>query len=308
MKTTRLSFVLATLLLVLLGMALVVRRDLSQLNWQFLAAMKHSPAYQAFEVSTDFNNGRTLQSPVAGTIPRGDLPLHYAATKEDALRAGEELLNPYVPAVAEVSPAESGEQAVDAQMEAATSDQPSEVAAETLAESPTAERDPQVELQESISRGADLFRIYCAACHGPTGLGDGLVAQRGFPPPPPLPTGNSTRMKDGQLFHILTYGQGSMSGLANVLSRDRRWDAINYVRTLQTQPVGAEADNEATVDEEADGQPDPLPDEAPADATASPLTPSSDPSSPIPAEVSRLTAEENDVSPANSPPTVECGP
>ena len=40
-------------------------------------------------------------------------------------------------------------------------------------------------------------------------------------------------MKDGQLFHILTYGQGSMAPMAAQLSRDRRWDVINFVRSLQ---------------------------------------------------------------------------
>ena len=40
-------------------------------------------------------------------------------------------------------------------------------------------------------------------------------------------------MKDGQLFHILTYGQGSMADFAGQLSPEQRWDAINFVRTMQ---------------------------------------------------------------------------
>ena len=40
-------------------------------------------------------------------------------------------------------------------------------------------------------------------------------------------------MKDGQLFHILTYGQNNMPSYASQLSRDDRWNAILYVRTLQ---------------------------------------------------------------------------
>jgi mono/diheme cytochrome c family protein len=48
-----------------------------------------------------------------------------------------------------------------------------------------------------------------------------------------LPTGKSVEMKDGQLFHILSYGQGSMPSMAAQLSRADRWDAVNYVRSLQ---------------------------------------------------------------------------
>jgi len=40
-------------------------------------------------------------------------------------------------------------------------------------------------------------------------------------------------MQDGQLFHVLTYGQGSMSSFAAQLTTDQRWDAINHVRSMQ---------------------------------------------------------------------------
>jgi mono/diheme cytochrome c family protein len=220
----RLNLVLSVLLALVVGFTLTARRDLSQPNWQFLTAMKHSPANQAFEVSAEFPNGRTQQPPVNGAIARGDLPLHYAATKEDAIRAGEELINPYqqsAPTTATADPA----------------------------------TDPQAPFRDSIARGAELFQRYCVACHGAGGTGNGAVAQRGFPPPPSLVTGNSTRMKDGQLFHILTYGQGSMPGMEPQLTRDRRWDVINFVRTLQVP--GEEAEQPAgPVDVTADDAPD----------------------------------------------------
>jgi hypothetical protein len=40
-------------------------------------------------------------------------------------------------------------------------------------------------------------------------------------------------MKDGQLFHILTYGQASMPDFTGQLSPARRWDGVNYIRNLQ---------------------------------------------------------------------------
>ena len=94
-------------------------------------------------------------------------------------------------------------------------------------------RDDVKTLQASVQRGGQVYQVFCVSCHGPTGAGDGPVAKRGFPPPPPLTTGKSAQMKDGQLFHILTYGQGSMAPFAAQLTPDQRWDVINYVRDLQ---------------------------------------------------------------------------
>ncbi len=43
----------------------------------------------------------------------------------------------------------------------------------------------------------------------------------------------AVQMKDGQMFHILTYGQANMPSFAAQLSEDDRWNAILHVRTLQ---------------------------------------------------------------------------
>jgi mono/diheme cytochrome c family protein len=40
-------------------------------------------------------------------------------------------------------------------------------------------------------------------------------------------------MKDGQMFHVLTYGQGNMPAFSSTLSRDDRWSVILHVRLLQ---------------------------------------------------------------------------
>ncbi|MCA9078261.1 MAG: cytochrome c [Planctomycetaceae bacterium] len=220
MNLSRTNIVLAVLLVAVVLLAAAVRVDHSQPNVEFLPEMKRSPAAGAYSASTVFPNGRTLQPPVAGTIARGELPLYYSATKEDAERAGEEILNPYTvesPVSTEETDTTENEQPGG---EPNVSDQPSVP-------------DHVQRLQASVQRGAGVYNVSCVSCHGPSGAGDGPVAKRGFPPPPPLTTGKSAQMKDGQLFHILTYGQGSMAPMAAQLSRDRRWDVINYVRSLQ---------------------------------------------------------------------------
>ena len=71
------------------------------------------------------------------------------------------------------------------------------------------------------------------------------------------------QMKDGQLFHILTYGQGSMTSFAAQLTPDGRWDVINYVRRLQQQ----EAPSQASAVEAAEADPT---------ASATPESPTAD--------------------------------
>jgi len=83
------------------------------------------------------------------------------------------------------------------------------------------------------ARGAFVYTNYCETCHGPAGKGDGRVAQRGFPAPPSLLAPKAVQMTDGQLFHVLTYGQKNMPSYAAQIDRMDRWAAIAYVRSLQ---------------------------------------------------------------------------
>jgi mono/diheme cytochrome c family protein len=84
-----------------------------------------------------------------------------------------------------------------------------------------------------VARGSDVFANFCKVCHGPLGQGDGAVTQGGFPAPPSLLADRAMRMPDGQMFHVLTYGQGRMPSIAAQLSRDDRWCSILHVRQLQ---------------------------------------------------------------------------
>ena len=236
----RTNIVLVVLLAIVLLIPVVTRVDYSQPNYEFLPEMKRSPAWSTYEANPNFPNGRTLQPPVPGTIARGQLPIYdYQATKEDALRAGEELTNPY-----DLSLVESSEASQDAkQLPDKTGNGENGENGEKL--DPAEEQKkrlaaPRDRLRESTARGGGLFRVFCVCCHGAGGGGDGPVAKRGYPPPPSLLTGKSAQMKDGQLFHILTHGQGNMPPFPAELSPDDRWDVINHVRDLQSKAKPAD--------------------------------------------------------------------
>lgn len=84
-----------------------------------------------------------------------------------------------------------------------------------------------------VQRGQRVFQTFCTPCHGAGGAGDGTVVARGFPPPPSLLAPHARGLKDGQLFHILTYGQLNMPSYAGQIDAADRWRAIAYVRQLQ---------------------------------------------------------------------------
>jgi mono/diheme cytochrome c family protein len=88
-------------------------------------------------------------------------------------------------------------------------------------------------LAGEVARGAAVFTNICSPCHGIAGLGDGTVVKKGFPPPPSLIAEKTKGLKDGQIYHILTYGQNNMPSLSAQVTRMDRWRVILYVRELQ---------------------------------------------------------------------------
>jgi mono/diheme cytochrome c family protein len=88
----------------------------------------------------------------------------------------------------------------------------------------------------SIARGAELFPADCAACHGPTGRGDGPAAKTLPVPPADLTASHLWMHSDGELFWWLSHGmegpegQLAMPGFASVLTEDERWNLIDYIR------------------------------------------------------------------------------
>ena len=93
----RMNLFLAIALALVIVALLLMRVDHSRPNFQINMGddMTYSPAYSPFEKNENFPNGRTMQSPVPGTLAQGAMPLHYEATPADAIRAGEELVNPF---------------------------------------------------------------------------------------------------------------------------------------------------------------------------------------------------------------------
>src|SRR6516162_4180889 len=212
-----------------LGLHWLAGRDLTRRNVEVLPDMAYSPAYDSYAPNPNFPDGKTLQLPEPGTIPRGRLPLHYTLSFEDVLRAGDELHNPVgLPGFA----------ASAAGLLGSPFGQGPLLVASTLGPG----RTNLFADDRARERGAFVFTNYCQMCHGPEGKGDGpmvqQLVQRSVPPPASLLAPQTVQRKDGELFHVLTYGQRNMSSQAAQLSRADRWKVILHVRSLQQKAAG----------------------------------------------------------------------
>lgn len=63
-------------------------------GWDYAGDMIVSKAYESYTPNPNFADGKTMQPPVEGTIPRGMVPYPYTKTDEDRAIAAKTLVNP----------------------------------------------------------------------------------------------------------------------------------------------------------------------------------------------------------------------
>jgi mono/diheme cytochrome c family protein len=90
---------------------------------------------------------------------------------------------------------------------------------------------------ETLARGKDLYTTFCFGCHGEKGAGDGRLFTSGlYPLKPRLLTGSvADNLKDGEIFHTITLGLGSMGAHGSQIRTEDRWILVHYIRTLQEE-------------------------------------------------------------------------
>ena len=101
---------------------------------------------------------------------------------------------------------------------------------------------------EDLQRGQQRYQIYCAACHGPSGDGFGMIVQRGFVRPPAFYPINEHRtvlpqlyereqvlinMPPGHVVNVIVNGYGAMYSYADRVAPEDRWRIAGYIRALQ---------------------------------------------------------------------------
>jgi mono/diheme cytochrome c family protein len=93
--------------------------------------------------------------------------------------------------------------------------------------------------KKSLEEGKAFYEMNCQACHGASGLGDGVI-----------PSGNMTSKEftdqtDGALFWKLQEGRGQMPSFS-AADDEELWNVINYIRTF-AEPVEVIERRDATL-------------------------------------------------------------
>jgi mono/diheme cytochrome c family protein len=112
-----------------------------------------------------------------------------------------------------------------------------------------------------LERGRQRFNIYCSPCHGRTGLGNGMVVQRGYRRPPSFHEERIRALAAGNFVDVMTNGFGAMPDYRAQVAPPDRWAIVAYIRALQLSEHATVADVPANRRSELDNPP---PAQAPA--------------------------------------------
>jgi mono/diheme cytochrome c family protein len=99
--------------------------------------------------------------------------------------------------------------------------------------------------EQFVRRGKARFEIYCSACHGFNGDGNGLVNQRAmglnFTAKATWTTAKSlhdpevVKQDVGRIFDTITHGRSTMGPYGRQIPVEDRWAIVTYVKALQAQ-------------------------------------------------------------------------
>jgi mono/diheme cytochrome c family protein len=160
--------------------------------------MQDQPKMKPYRGSSFFGDGLSSRPPVEGTIPRG----HLRADTE--FYTGKK-------SASSVSTAS-----------ASTNAYPDDV--DTFPFPITA---------DTVKRGRERYQIFCSACHGMTGYGDGMIVRRGFRQAASFHEDRLRQAPVGHFFDAITNGWGAMPSYSAQVPVQDRWAIIAYIRALQ---------------------------------------------------------------------------
>ena len=101
---------------------------------------------------------------------------------------------------------------------------------------------PMAVTADVMARGQERYNVFCSPCHGRTGVGNGMIVQRGFRQPPSY---GEQRLRDapaGYFFDVMTNGFGAMQDYAAQVPVADRWAIAAYIRALQLSMNATVAD------------------------------------------------------------------
>jgi len=101
---------------------------------------------------------------------------------------------------------------------------------------------PMAVTADVMARGQERYNVFCSPCHGRTGVGNGMIVQRGFRQPPSYGEQRLREAPAGYFFDVMTNGFGAMQDYAAQVPVADRWAIAAYIRALQLSMNATVAD------------------------------------------------------------------
>jgi mono/diheme cytochrome c family protein len=169
--------------------------------------MQDQPKMKPYRGTSFFVDGTSMRQPIDGTIARGQL------------RSDTEYYTGKKPRAAGATATPTAQQQTTG---AQANTYPDDV--DTF---------PFPVTKEIVDRGRQRYDIFCSACHGLTGNGDGMIVRRGFRRAASFNDDRLRQAPVGHFFDAITNGWGAMPSYASQIPVQDRWAIITYIRALQ---------------------------------------------------------------------------
>jgi mono/diheme cytochrome c family protein len=183
--------------------------------------MQDQPKMKPFRSSPFFRDGLSTRPPIEGTVARGFLKT------DTEFFTGKK----------------AGRNTAAAPTQTPAGPQPSGTSAAPALQGPAAYPDdvevfPIAVTKDVVTRGKQRYEIFCSACHGLTGNGDGMIVRRGFRRAASFNDDRLRQAPVGHFFDAITNGWGAMPSYAPQIPTEDRWAIITYIRALQLSQQG----------------------------------------------------------------------
>jgi mono/diheme cytochrome c family protein len=87
----------------------------------------------------------------------------------------------------------------------------------------------------NLNRGYMAYKVYCINCHGSQGDGNGWLFKTGLYnfKPASLMNDKMKGVPDGEIYHVISVGQGVMQEHGSIIRPEDRWKIVLYIREIQ---------------------------------------------------------------------------
>ena len=93
-------------------------------------------------------------------------------------------------------------------------------------------KNPYASNHSATEIGKNIYKFKCYSCHGTKGRGDGPKSAELDKTPQDFTSVDFQKQTDGALFCKITEGREVMPCFKHQLTKDQRWQIINYLRSF----------------------------------------------------------------------------